>query len=186
MSKETEALTVKNGQAAIATVAVSGTLSPKSSPTDVVTIVDTPDGKQAALKVYNLNGGGGGGGGEVSGDYLPLSGGTLTGTLKSNVPFFTKSLDLPGFYVERRSTSKTILSLGHVTLVGDTEALHPYLNNDSSLGTSAYKWKNVYTFKINNGADIAIPTTGGTMALKEDIDAAVGNISTALTAILGE
>lgn len=33
---------------------------------------------------------------------------------------------------------------------------------------------------------LKFPTTGGTLALKEDIDAAVGDISTALTAILGE
>lgn len=58
--------------------------------------------------------------------------------------------------------------------------------NPVSLGTSGSPWDNVYTKKLNNGADIAIPTTGGTMALKEDIDAVVGDISTALTAILGE
>lgn len=56
-----ETIVVENGQAAVATTSVSGTLSPASSATDTIAIVDTPDGKQAALKVYNLNGGGGGG-----------------------------------------------------------------------------------------------------------------------------
>lgn len=58
--------------------------------------------------------------------------------------------------------------------------------NPVSLGTSGNPWDNVYAKKLNNGADVTIPTEGGTMALKEDIDAAVGDISTALTAILGE
>jgi hypothetical protein len=126
------------------------------------------------------------GGGGAGGDYLPLSGGTLTGTLESNVPNFTNSLKLPGFSVVRHTYSKVVLSLGFATLVGDTNVLHPYLDNSMSLGNSTYKWKNLYVTTLNNGADIAIPATGGTMALKEDIDAAVGDISTALTAILGE
>lgn len=57
-----ETIVVENGQAAVATTSVSGTLSPASSATDTIAIVDTPSGKQAALKVYDLNGGGGGGG----------------------------------------------------------------------------------------------------------------------------
>ena len=38
-----------------------------------------------------------------------------------------------------------------------------------TLGLIGLGWENVYTKKINNGADIAIPTTGGTMALLSDI-----------------
>lgn len=125
-------------------------------------------------------------GGGAGGDYLPLSGGTLTGTLESNVPNFTNSLKLPGFSVVRQTSSRAVLSLGFATLVGDTNVFRPYLDNSVSLGNSDSKWKNLYVIALNNGADIAIPTTGGTMALKEDIDAAVGDISTALTAILGE
>lgn len=37
------------------------------------------------------------------------------------------------------------------------------------LGSNEHQWLNVYTEKLNNGADIAIPTTGGTMALLSDI-----------------
>ena len=62
MSDITETMTVKNGQAAVKTVTVAGKLSPKTSATDTIALVETSDGKQAALKVYNINGGGGGGG----------------------------------------------------------------------------------------------------------------------------
>lgn len=42
-----------------------------------------------------------------------------------------------------------------------------YSNYDGgyTLGTSAYRWYSVYTQRINNGADITVPTTGGTMAV---------------------
>ena len=82
MSDITETMTVKNGQAAVKTVTVAGKLSPKTSATDTIALVETSDGKQAALKVYNINGEGGGGTG--GGDYLPLSGGTLSGPLTVN------------------------------------------------------------------------------------------------------
>lgn len=44
---------------------------------------------------------------------------------------------------------------------------HAWFSNNSTplLGTSEKKWATVYTTKINNGADITIPTTGGTMAV---------------------
>ena len=71
-----ETIVVEDGQAAVATTAVSGTLSPASSATDTIAVVDPPSGKQAALKVNNLNGGGGGGGAtsasQVSMTPLPL------------------------------------------------------------------------------------------------------------------
>lgn len=73
-----ETITVKDGQAAVSTVAVSGTLSPKSSATDVITVVETADGKHAAVKVYNLNGGGGGGGSSEDIDALNNAASVLT------------------------------------------------------------------------------------------------------------
>lgn len=60
------------------------------------------------------------------------------------------------------------------------------LNNFLRVGSSTSICKQVFTKNLNNGADIAVPNKAGTMALVEDIDAAVGDISTALTAILGE
>ena len=47
----------------------------------------------------------------------------------------------------------------------------------STLGTSTYKWANVYTANINNGADIAVPVSGGTMALTSDIITTVSGLS---------
>ena len=177
-----ETITVKDGQAAVTTTAVSGTLSPKSSATDIITIVKTANGDQAAVKVVDLGGGGGGGGG--GGDYLPLSGGTLTGDLAFKSGDYTYKFE-PASY-----TGLNLKIYRSGTLIGTWEfsafGFKLNKNNQAELGTSAYRWKNVYTKTINNGADIAIPTTGGTMARIEDIDAAVGNISIALTTILGE
>lgn len=45
-------------------------------------------------------------------------------------------------------------------------AFYPHATmTNLTLGKSANKWGNVYTTKINNGADIDVPTTGGTMAV---------------------
>lgn len=121
------------------------------------------------------------------GDYLPLSGGTLTGTLVSNVPDFTNSLELPGFKVQRQRQA-SILTIGaSLTLnCGANQDLSPLANGGGTLGYSNRKWANVYTIKLNNGADITVPNKGGTLARVEDITEAVGDISTALTSILGE
>lgn len=180
-----EAITVKDGQAAVNVATVAGSLSPKASATDIITVVEAADGtKHAALKVVGL---GGGGGGEVGGDYLPLSGGTMTGTLASDVPDYTNSLKLPGFSVQRRGQGVLVTFGASLVLdCGSVNDWSPFTNNSSTLGRQNKSWTNVYTTKLNNGEDIAIPTEGGTMARIEDIDAAVGDISAALTAILGE
>ena len=119
--------------------------------------------------------------------YLPTSGGTLTGTLTSDVPDDTKSINLPGFSVQRRG-STVVMAIGSSLELnsGGTNDLSPYLSDTATLGAGDKKWANVYTTKLNNGADIAVPTEGGTLARVEDINAALGDISTALTAILGE
>ena len=51
-----ETIVVNDGQAAVATTDVSGTLSPKSSATDIITVVDTPSGKQAAVVTTSVSG----------------------------------------------------------------------------------------------------------------------------------
>lgn len=48
-------------------------------------------------------------------------------------------------------------------------ALMPLVDKAENLGSASFMWKNVYTPKLNNGADIAVPTSGGTMALTSDI-----------------
>ena len=119
--------------------------------------------------------------------YLQTSGGTLTGTLTSDVPDYTKSINLPGFSVQRRG-STVVMAIGSSLELnsGGTNDLSPHLSNTATLGAGDKKWANVYTTKLNNGADLTVPTEGGTLARIEDINAAVGDISTALTAILGE
>ena len=119
--------------------------------------------------------------------YLQTSGGTLTGTLTSDVPDYTKSINLPGFSVQRRG-STVVMAIGSSLELnsGGTNDLSPYLSNTATLGAGGKVWANVYTTKLNNGADLTVPTEGGTLARIEDINAAVGDISTALTAILGE
>lgn len=42
-------------------------------------------------------------------------------------------------------------------------------NYNMSLGAPLLRWSTVYAKQLNNGADIAVPTTGGTVALAEDI-----------------
>lgn len=57
---------------------------------------------------------------------------------------------------------------GNIRVTGG--AIRPDTNNTGSLGTSALKWGNVYTTKINNGGDITIPTSSGTMALTSNLN----------------
>ena len=56
----------------------------------------------------------------------------------------------------------------------------------TNVGSAPQKVSLAYITKINNGADIAIPTEGGTLARIEDINAAVGDIASVLDAINGE
>lgn len=50
-------------------------------------------------------------------------------------------------------------------------------NGGQNLGTSYYKWKNIFAEKINNGYDIAIPVTNSadTLALKSEVDLAANS-----------
>lgn len=62
MSKATDVLSVENGNAAIKTYSVSGTMISKPSATDTTAIVEDSNGeKHAVKKVVDLSGGGSGG-----------------------------------------------------------------------------------------------------------------------------
>ena len=115
------------------------------------------------------------------GDFLPLSGGTLTGAIDfTSIPRLSPILTYDG-------VSLLVPMLGITKATGGMYVNKDFASqNGGSLGTSTFLWKNTYTQKLNNGADLIVPTAGGTLARTEDIDAAVGDISTALTAILGE
>lgn len=61
------------------------------------------------------------------------------------------------------------------------------------LGSVDYPWNNIYAKKLNNGADIAIPTEGGTLAriedlidLRADINEADSELQTQITAQAAE
>lgn len=47
-----------------------------------------------------------------------------------------------------------------------------------TLGTSDYKWSNVYTNKLNNGADIEVPNQAGTMIVADPTGATQGQVLT--------
>lgn len=128
--------------------------------------------------------------GGASGDYLPLSGGTLTGDIAFNA-FNKTSSFVP--ILRQLVTGELAISVKldsgiYVDICKFNVAGNLVLPGSqySVLGRQGSYWDNVYTTKLNNGADLAVPTEGGTLARIEDIDTAVGDISTALTAILGE
>ena len=113
-------------------------------------------------------------------DYLPLSGGTLTGpltiTAEKTEYSFSKGKFLKIIKESEDGSKKELtiyatssgLSLDGIDLIG-VSRLVPVGDKLGSLGQSYSRWSSVYTTIINNGADIAIPTTGGTLALAEDI-----------------
>lgn len=137
------------------------------------------------------------GGGD--GDYLPITGGEMTGLLTLNGTTKTQfSFDqTPILRVKAETESggdkldRTIKITPSGSFFFDglsflgLGSLTPQSGNNN-LGGSITGWGTVYAKRLNNGADLAIPTTGGTIARIEDIDTVVGDISTALTAILGE
>lgn len=100
---------------------------------------------------------------------LPLSGGTITGDLS-----FDSGTGTGGFISREQATAA--LSLGYrisgtnyPSLVVDNRGFMPKTNLGYNLGYSNNKWARVYSAKLNNGADIVIPNTAGTMALTSDI-----------------
>lgn len=128
------------------------------------------------------------GGGGASGDYLPLTGGTLTGQLvvpeNNGLRFGTRTIFTQNGAVLQLYPSGST-SMGGLSFLRD-QIYSTYSSTYTKLGTANNPWGTAHVKKLNNGADLAVPTTAGTIARIEDIDAAVGDISTALTAILGE
>lgn len=105
-------------------------------------------------------------------DYLPLSGGTITGELGINTKGYKDYPKLIDDFNE--------LQIGyHSTILGRFYPLfrfnlasgnfYPYANNRATLGIPTLIWKTVYAATLNNGADLIVPTEQGTIARIEDI-----------------
>lgn len=123
---------------------------------DSITVVYTPQSTAYGWSAINTQ----------SADYVPTSGGTMTGSLR----FINQSLGMHGSIFGHQDGIKfgTVAQDGvTITTIGGwiSTGLLPGANNTQTCGTSSLKWSKVYTLKINNGSDISVPTTGGTMVV---------------------
>lgn len=126
-----------------------------------------------------------------SGDYLPTTGGEMTGLLTLNgttkAPTAFDSVSVLRIKAETEDGTYTIDRTIEVTPMGSLyfnglrlTGVHGLSPEDDLglLGNSSYPWNTVYARKLHNGANISIPTEGGTLARIEDIDA-IGGVGVA-------
>lgn len=131
---------------------------------------------------------------DVGGDFVKKSGDTMTGILTiqaeedydpSTPPVgglsFKSNASPDGFTNRMRQVANGFIAIEYLlngkqysNLVFSDQEI--YIDNTEngtgnpvSLGTSGNPWDNVYAKKLNNGADVVIPTEGGTLARKEDL-----------------
>ena len=106
---------------------------------------------------------------------LPLTGGTLTGPLSiqndEGTLYGAISNFGGGLQFNYNSTDNAVFRY-------DVNSLYPATTKTTTLGDSIHAWLKVYTQKLNNGADILIPTEGGTLARIEDIPVSSVNSKT--------
>lgn len=97
-------------------------------------------------------------------EWLPLSGGTMTGTIAFAYP--TNKLYAPQIMNSnaRLFVGSSINQDRFVFDMAGTGTLYPG-GYSSDLGNNSHKWRRVYGQNLNNGADIEVPTTGGTMVV---------------------
>ena len=121
-----------------------------------------------------------------SGNYLPLTGGIMTGplqvanypSLKGN-PRITLAAEI-GDYKTRSGATLYQMSTGlQIYTITSSGALqsdyrfeHTSFSADGTvaLGSSSRKWTKLFSPILNNGADLLVPTEGGTLARIEDIN----------------
>jgi hypothetical protein len=130
-------------------------------------------------------------GGGAGGDYLPLSGGTMTGPLQMNLVGGTGAC----FIINRQVNDS--LPIYNWTIESSASTCALYLKSNygtpcvfyngsinpgsaaATFGTALAKWSKIYALRLNNGADLAVPTEGGTLARIEDINNIVETLPTA-------
>ena len=121
---------------------------------------------------------------------FPKSGGTITGPIVIDIPPTATSPVIPiTFKVKYKETSPqsyswgiSLSSIGNLLyirewsrdILGISSSLGLFPDNPNnasfSLGYYNAPWPNVYTKKLNNGADLELPTKAGTIALLSDIE----------------
>lgn len=100
--------------------------------------------------------------------YLPLSGGTLTGNLKLG----ENELKFGSYQITQLFND---LRIGYGSFVScfvfsyGLKGFYPGIDG-LTLGVKTAKWPNIYAEKLNNGADLIVPTEGGTLARLEDLE----------------
>lgn len=121
--------------------------------------------------------------------YLPLTGGEMTGLLTLNATekpqYFSQSAPLLQIKAETADgttklnknieiTPGGILNMAGLSL-SSTGSISCMPTGDYDIGSQTIKWKRVYATILNNGADLTVPTEGGTLARIEDINTIGGD-----------
>lgn len=115
---------------------------------------------------------------EADETYLPLSGGTITGAIDYEVPgslaklypVFSATVGLPSSALQKTTTISVGGGVDGLYFSGPVNTPGILASGSSGyLGNSTTKWNRLWVKNISNGADITVPTVGGTLARLEDI-----------------
>ena len=102
-------------------------------------------------------------------------GDTMTGPLKFKSGSFSGAISgyFNGISFYKLDANDNVILIGSFR---DTD-LTARNTGTADLGTSSIKWRTLYALKLNNGADLAIPTQGGTLARIEDVPVDISDLS---------